>query len=69
MDREKVYEFVEEADQGEIMELLDAVMNRFREVYEERELIVITLRRGTGRKEELDRIMELLKEEYKRMDW
>ena len=69
MDREKVYEFVEEADRGEIMELLDAVMNRFREVYEERELIVITLQRGTGRTEELDRIMELLKEEYKRIGW
>ena len=34
MDREEVYEFIEEADKREVMELLDAVINRFRELHE-----------------------------------
>jgi hypothetical protein len=34
MDKEKVYEYPEEADKREIMELLDAVINRFRELYD-----------------------------------
>ena len=40
MDREEVYEFIEEADKREVMELLDAVINRFRELHEEYDLVV-----------------------------
>ena len=60
MDKEKVYTYVEEADKRETMELLDAVINRFRELYDDRELIVISLEKGDFRKSELDRIVEML---------
>ena len=62
MDKEYVYEYVEESDQREIMELLDAVINRFREVCDDRELIVITVRKGNAGKEELHRIAAALNE-------
>lgn len=62
MDKEYVYEYVEESDQREIMELLDAVVNRFREICDDRELIVITVRKGDAGKEELHRIIAALNE-------
>lgn len=43
MDEEKVYEYIEEADQRETMEILDAVVNRFRELYDDQELILLSL--------------------------
>ena len=43
MDEEKVYEYIEEADRRQTMEILDAVVNRFRELYEDQELILLTL--------------------------
>ena len=60
MDKEKVYTYVEESDKRETMELLDAVINRFRELYDDRELIVISLEKGDSQKCELDRIVEML---------
>lgn len=60
MDQEKVYEYLEEADKREIMELLGAAINRFHELHEDRELIVISLPKGSSRKSELDRIIELI---------
>ena len=60
MDKEKVYEYLEEADKREIMELLDAVINRFRELYDDRELIVLSLTKGESWKDELCRIFEIL---------
>ena len=62
MDKEKVYAYVEEADKRETMKLLDAVINRFRELYDDRELIVISLEKGESGKCELDRIVEMLNE-------
>ena len=62
MDKEKVYEYLEESDRREIMDLLDAVINRFRELYDDRELVVISLRKGDWRKYELDRVIGMLKE-------
>ena len=61
MDKEKVYAYVEEADKRETIELLDAVINRFRELYDDRELIVISLEKGESGKSERDRIVEMLK--------
>ena len=61
MDKEKVYAYVEEAEKRETMKLLDAVINRFRELYDDRELIVISLEKGESGKCELDRIVEMLK--------
>jgi len=61
MDKEKVYAYVEETDKRETMELLDAVINRFRELYDDRELIVISLEKGESGKSERDRIVEMLK--------
>ena len=46
MDKGKVYAYVEKADKRETMELQDAVINRFRELYDDRELIVISLEKG-----------------------
>ena len=43
MDKEKVYEYIEEADRRETMEILDAAVNRFRELHDDQELILLTL--------------------------
>lgn len=43
MIQEKVYEYIEEANKAQVMELLDAEVNRFRELYADPELIVMTL--------------------------
>ena len=43
MDKEKIYEHIEEADRRETMEILDAAVNRFRELYDDQELILLTL--------------------------
>ena len=68
MDREKVYEFIEEADKGEVMEILDAAANRFRELFADEELIVMTLpaKDREERRLRLERILELWKEYEKR---
>lgn len=63
MDREEVYEFIEEAGKREIMELLDAVINRFRELHEEYDLVVISLPVGGDRKMQLERVIEMLRRE------
>ena len=42
---EQVYAYIEEANHKELMEILDAVVNRFREVMWEEELIIITISR------------------------
>lgn len=43
MDKEKIYEYIEEADRKEIMEILDSAVNRFRELYADQELILLAL--------------------------
>ena len=43
MDKEKLYEYIEEADRRETMEILDAAANRFRELYADQELILLAL--------------------------
>jgi len=43
MDEEMIYEFIEEADHTTTMELLDTVVNRFRELHDDWELILLTL--------------------------
>ena len=61
MDREEVYEFIEEADKREVMELLDAVINRFRELHEAYDLVVTTWPVGENRKKQLESIIEMLR--------
>lgn len=63
MDKEKFYEYLEEADKGEIMEILDATINRFRELFDDQELVVITLSKDDRRKTELERVIEMLKQQ------
>ena len=62
MDKEKVYEYLEEADKREIMELLDAVINRFRELYADQELMVLTLPKENKqeRSAQLERMIRML---------
>ena len=43
MDKEKIYEYIEEADSRETMEILDSAVNRFRELYADQELILLAL--------------------------
>jgi len=43
MDEDMIYEFIEEADHTTTMELLDTVVNRFRELHDDWELILLTL--------------------------
>ena len=62
MEQEKIFEHVEEADKTTLMELLDAVVNRFRELYDDRELILISLTKKEGRREELERVIQMLRE-------
>ena len=42
MDKENVYAYIEESDKRGLMEVLDAVINRFRELYDDQELIVLS---------------------------
>ena len=63
MYKEKVYAWIEESDKREIMELLDAVVGRFRELYNDRELVVLSLPKGEARQLALDRITEMLRKE------
>ena len=65
MNRDQVYEFIEEADKREIMELMDAVANRFWELFAETELMIATLPKKDpdGRKAAMDGILSLLKRE------
>jgi len=43
MDEDLIYEFIEEANHRRTMELLDTVVNRFRELHDDWELILLTL--------------------------
>ena len=45
MMEEQAYAYIEEANHKELMEILDAVVNRFREVMWEEELMIITVSR------------------------
>ena len=63
MYKDKVYAWIEESDKREIMELLDAVVGRFRELYNDRELVVLSLPKGEARQLALDRITEMLRKE------
>jgi len=62
MHEEFVYEYIEEADRKQFMELLDAVINRFRELYADQELVVLTLPKENKqeRNAQLARIIRLL---------
>lgn len=62
MDQELAYEFIEEANKRELMEILDAVINRFRELYTDQELMVMTLSVGdpVTRRKQLERTIELM---------
>ena len=62
MHEEFVYEYIEEADRKQVMELLDAVINRFRELYADQELVVLTLPKENKqeRSAQLARIIRLL---------
>ena len=65
MDKEQVYAYIEEVDRREIMEVLDTVLNRFRELYDDRELIVLSLGKGKSRNRELGELIRVLKRECK----
>jgi len=60
MDKEKVYEYIEEADRRETMEILDAAANRFRELYADQELILLVLPKN-NRKERSRLIAQAIK--------
>ena len=63
MDREQAYAYIEELDKREVMEVLDTVINRFRELYDDRELIVLSLKKGESRNRELEELIHMLKRE------
>lgn len=63
MDKERVYEYIEESGKRELMEIMDAVINRFRELHEDWELMVLTVPTGERRAETLARILERLQKE------
>lgn len=63
MDKERVYEYIEESGKRELMEIMDAVINRFRELHEDWELMVLTVQTGERRAETLARILERLQKE------
>lgn len=63
MDKESVYAYIEELEKRELMEVLDAVINRFRELYHDKELIVLSLGKGETREYELDKMIDMLKKE------
>lgn len=60
--QEQVYEYIEEADKAQVMELMDAVINRFRELYEDPELVVMTLpvKDKQARVEQLKRVVQMM---------
>ena len=62
MDEDRIYEYIEEADRQQIMERLDAVINRFRELYADQELVVLTLPKGNKqeRSAQLERMIRML---------
>ena len=62
MDKELAYEFIEEADKRELMEILDAAVNRFRELHDDWDLMLITLPIGEGRQETLEQVIEKLRQ-------
>jgi hypothetical protein len=64
---ELVYEYIEEADNVRLMELLDAVVNRFRELHDREELILLTLPVGDSRAraQQLEQAVEMLRQENK----
>lgn len=61
--REKVYEWIEEADSRENMEILDAAVNRFRELHADWELVLFTLPKGPQRNAQLEMIIKMLQQE------
>lgn len=63
MDKERVYEYIEESGKRELMEIMGAVINRFRELHEDWELMVLTVPTGERRAETLARILERLPKE------
>ena len=62
MGEEFVYEYIEEADRKQVMELLDTVINRFRELYADQELVVLTLPKENKqeRSAQLERMIRML---------
>ena len=64
MDKERVYAYIEESDKRELMEVLDTVINRFRELFDNRELFVFSLGKGGSRDRELDKIIDMLRKRY-----
>ena len=62
MNKELAYEFIEEADKREIMEILDAAVNRFWELHDDWDLMLITLPKGEGRQETLEKTIEKLRQ-------
>ena len=63
MNREMVYEWIEEADSRENMEILDAAVNRFRELHADWELVLSTLPKGPQRNAQLEKIIKMLQQE------
>ena len=63
MDEERFYAYLEEMDHRELMQALDAAVNRFHELHPDRELVLIALPMGEGRHEALDRIVDIMKQE------
>lgn len=63
MDKEQFYEYLEEMNHRDLMQALDAVVNRFHELHPDRELVLISLPTGEGRWAELERIVEIMKRE------
>ena len=61
MQKELAYEFIEEADKREIMEILDAAVNRFWEIHDDWDLVMITLPKGEGRQEKKDAAIDMLR--------
>ena len=58
-----MYAYIEELDRREVMEVLDTVINRFRELYDDHELIVLSLKKGETRNRELEELTRVLKSE------
>ena len=65
MHEDQIYEFIEEADSARTMELLDTVVNRFRELHDDWELILLTLPKNdrTERKRLLKQAVQMLQEQ------
>jgi len=61
--REKVYEWIEEADSRENMEILDAAVNRFRELHADWALVLFMLPKGPQRNAQLEKIIKMLQQE------